>query len=171
MPNMITGLDIGSAYIKGIVATFKKDGTLSVISAFKHPSAGFRRGVLVNQEDALKVIRELIIDLEKLSKKAVDNIFVNLNSEYVRPRLSRGMVAVSRADQEIQQDHRRETDQHREDAPFGQHHRAEEDGVARERRLQRPRRLLGVRPAARTGGDQSEGPRLSRHRSPGRLRP
>lgn len=104
MPNIITGLDIGSAYIKGVVATSKKDGTLSVISAFKHPSAGFRRGVLVSQEDALKVFRELVIDLEKLSKKAADNIFVNLNSEYVKPRFSRGMVAVSRADQEIQQD-------------------------------------------------------------------
>lgn len=101
---MITSLDIGSSSIKGVVAEQKRDGTLSVITAFKHPSAGVRKGVLVDLEDAASVLRDLVVDLQKISKKATKNVYVNLQSEHVRSRLSQGMVAVARADQEIHQD-------------------------------------------------------------------
>src|SRR5512141_1291853 len=101
---MITGLDIGTSSIKGIVAEEKKDGTLSVITAFKHPSAGIRKGVLVDTKEAAAVLRELVLDLQKISKKAVQNVFVNLQSEHTKSSLSQGMVAVARADQEIHED-------------------------------------------------------------------
>ncbi len=104
MSNIITGLDIGSAQIKGVVAAQKKDGTFSIISAFKHPSAGFRKGVLVDPEDAVQVLRDLIIDLQKISKKAVENLFVNVNSEHIKVRNSRGIAAVAKIDREIQQE-------------------------------------------------------------------
>jgi len=46
MSSIITGLDIGSSTIKGVVAEQKKNGTLGVLTAFKQPSIGMRRGVL-----------------------------------------------------------------------------------------------------------------------------
>lgn len=104
MAKIITGLDIGSSQIKGLVVEKKKNDALAVLTAFKHPSAGFRKGVLVDAEEALKVFRDIIVDLEKFSKRAVKNIFVNINGEHIKPRFSRGIVAVSRADQEIQED-------------------------------------------------------------------
>lgn len=104
MSNLITGLDIGSSQIKGIVAEEKKDGTLFVVSAFKQPMSGLRRGMVVDAEDATQILRDLVLDLQKISKKATSNIFVNVNSEHMRTRHSKGIAAVSRADQEIQQD-------------------------------------------------------------------
>ncbi len=104
MANLITGLDIGSSQIKGIVAEEKKDGTMSVVSAFKQPMSGLRRGMVVDLEDVTQVLRDLILDLQKISKKATNNIFVNVNSEHARTRHSKGIAAVARADQEIQQD-------------------------------------------------------------------
>src|SRR3989344_4545980 len=104
MSKFITGLDIGSSQIKCVVAEEKKDGSLSILTALKQPSMGLRKGTLVNVEDATTVLRELIIDLQKISKKAVSNIFVNVNGENIRPRSSRGVVVVSRPDQEIQED-------------------------------------------------------------------
>ncbi|MDI6820710.1 MAG: cell division protein FtsA [Patescibacteria group bacterium] len=104
MSNIITGLDIGSSQIRGVVVEQKKDGALSLITAFKNPSTGFRRGVLVDIEEATSVLRDVALDLHKISKRATKNIFVNVNSEYVKARSSRGIVAVSRADQEIHQD-------------------------------------------------------------------
>lgn len=104
MASIITSLDIGSSQIKGIVATPKKDGTLSVITAFKQPSQGFKRGVLVDVEDASASFAALAADLERISKSATNNVFVNVNSEHIWSRMSRGIVAVARADQEIQQD-------------------------------------------------------------------
>lgn len=104
MPNIITGLDIGSSEIRGIIAEKKKDGMLSILSVVKQPSQGFHKGVLVDQEDATQVLRELALDFQKISKRVTQNVFVNVQSEHVRVRNSRGIAAVARADREIQQD-------------------------------------------------------------------
>lgn len=104
MSNFITVLDIGSSYVKGVVAEIQKDGTLAVVSVFREPSAGFRKGVLVDFEAAFHFMRPLILDLQKISKKAIHNIFVNFNGEHIKVRSSRAVVPVARADQEIQQD-------------------------------------------------------------------
>lgn len=102
MSQIITGLDIGTSQVKGIVAETKKDGTLSVISVFKQPMTGFRKGVLVDVEDSTQVLHDIFADLKKISKKAVQNVFVNANSEQVKSQISRGVVAVARGDKEIQ---------------------------------------------------------------------
>lgn len=104
MVNFITVLDIGSAFVKGAVVEIRKDGGFAVISAFRESSAGFRKGVLVDFEAAFHFLRPLVLDLQKISKKAVQNIFVNFNGEYIKVRVSRAVVPVARADQEIQQD-------------------------------------------------------------------
>lgn len=104
MAEIITGLDIGSSSIKGVVVTRKKDGAYSVLSVFQHPSAGFRKGILVDIEEALKTLRSVVMDLEKVSRRAAQHIFVNINGQHIHSRRSRGIVAVSRADQEIQED-------------------------------------------------------------------
>ncbi|MFA5870316.1 MAG: cell division protein FtsA [Candidatus Paceibacterota bacterium] len=104
MATIITSLDIGSSQVKGVVATPKKDGTLSVVTAFKQPSQGFKRGVLTDVEDASQCLRSITQDLERISKSATKNVFLNFSSEQVWSRMSRGIVAVARADQEIQQD-------------------------------------------------------------------
>jgi len=104
MPNIITGLDIGSAQIKGVVAAQNKDGILSVLSVFKSPSSGFRKGILVDQEEAVKVLRGIVLDLQRISRESARNIFVNVNSEHIKTRFSRGVAAVARADREIQED-------------------------------------------------------------------
>lgn len=104
MSHIITGIDIGSSQIKGVVIERSKDGKLSVLSVVKHPSVGFQKGALVDVEEATQVLRDLVVDLQKISKKVTQNIFVNLNSEHVRVRNSRGIAAVARADREIQQE-------------------------------------------------------------------
>lgn len=101
---IITGIDIGSSRIKGLVAEEKRDGAVTVLTAFSQPSTGFRRGVLVDVEEATSVLRDLAVDLSKISRKALQHVYVNINSEHVRARMSRGIVAVARADQEIQQE-------------------------------------------------------------------
>lgn len=102
MSQIITGLDIGTSQVKGVVAEIKKDGKISVLSVFKQPMLGFRKGVLVDVEDATQVLYGLFSDLKKISKKAVQNVFVNVNSEQVKARTSRGVAAVARGDREIQ---------------------------------------------------------------------
>jgi len=102
MSNIITALDIGTSQVKGIVAEKNKDGLVSVISAFKQPMSGFRRGVLVDVEDATQILHGITNDLKRISKKAIQNVFVSVQSEQVKARTSRGVAAVARGDREIQ---------------------------------------------------------------------
>ncbi len=104
MPYTITGLDIGSSQIKAVVVEKKKNGQPSVLAVVKQPSAGFHKGVLQDSEDATQVLRDLALDLQNISRKVTQNVFVNINSEHIRVRNSRGIAAVARADREIQQD-------------------------------------------------------------------
>jgi cell division protein FtsA len=104
MASFVTGFDIGSSSVKGVVCMHKKDGTLAVLSAFSQPSAGIRKGVMVDVEEATCVLRDTVLDVEKTSRRAMHNTFVNVSSEHSRARISRGIAAVARADQVIQQD-------------------------------------------------------------------
>ncbi|MEK7147054.1 MAG: cell division protein FtsA [Patescibacteria group bacterium] len=100
---MYTALDLGSSSIKAVVAD-EKNGKLSILGIIKQPSAGFRKGVLVEPEEAVNVLRKVFADLRLISKKAVQNIFVNVNGANVKIQPSRGVAAVSKADSEIRQD-------------------------------------------------------------------
>lgn len=105
MGKIITGLDIGTTQIKCVIIEEKKEGTPpSLISAFKHPSSGFKKGLMHDPEEAIQSLRNLILDLSQISKKSAQNIFANINSEHIKSLHSRGVAVVARADQEIQQD-------------------------------------------------------------------
>lgn len=104
MSNIITGLDIGSSQIKCVVVERMRDGTLSVVSAFRFPSCGLRRGVVTDTEEAVGSMNKLGQELRAISEEAVKRVYVNLDSEYVKVRLSRGIAAVGQPDKEIKQD-------------------------------------------------------------------
>ncbi len=104
MSHLITNLDIGSSHIKGAVVAQKDDGKLSVVHTWSTPSTGVRKGVMVDVEEMTAVLRDLALHVQHISKKALHNVFINMNSEHIKARASRGIVAVARADQEIQQD-------------------------------------------------------------------
>ena len=59
---------------------------------------------LVEFIDANQTIRELMRELRQFSKQAVKNVFINLNSEHVKVRISRGISAVSQPEKEIKQE-------------------------------------------------------------------
>lgn len=104
MSHIITGLDLGSSQVKCVVAEKKKDGTLNLISAFKHQSAGFRKGILSDAEDAGRILEEIVRELKQISKEAARNVYLNINSEHIKVRISRGIAAVSQPDKEIRQE-------------------------------------------------------------------
>ncbi|HXF44460.1 MAG TPA: cell division protein FtsA [Candidatus Paceibacterota bacterium] len=103
MANFVTGLDIGSSQMKCVVAEEGRDA-IEIVAALRHPSAGLRKGIIVDVEDATNMLRELVLDLQKISKRAVHDVYVNVSGEHIKSRVSRGTTVVSRPDQEIQQD-------------------------------------------------------------------
>ncbi|OGY64184.1 MAG: cell division protein FtsA [Candidatus Harrisonbacteria bacterium RIFCSPHIGHO2_02_FULL_42_16] len=101
--NFITGLDIGSQSLKAAVAEVKSDGRTVLVNLFKTPSGGMRKGSVDDLAEMTRSLNIMFGEIKKVSKNALKNLFINANGD-VHVQSSRGIVAVSRADNEVYQD-------------------------------------------------------------------
>lgn len=100
----LVGLDIGSAGIKAAIAELKRGAEPSLISVFKMPSGGIRRGTVDNVVDATHALSSVLTEVKKVSRGAIKNILLGFATPDIKVQYSKGVVAVSRADDEIYQD-------------------------------------------------------------------
>jgi len=100
--NLIAGLDIGTGYIKLLVVKQKEDGSgFEVISQLKEPSFGVRKGVVVDPEKVSRIIQILLSKAREETGKRIGSVFTNIGGSHLFCASSKGMVAVSRADQRV----------------------------------------------------------------------
>ncbi len=106
MPNMsskiITGIDIGTGFVKAISAVKNPETSEFEILARSHrPVSGVRKGVVSNVEEVSETISECIKEIELQTNQKVEGVYVNINGSHIASSSSRGLVSVSRADQKI----------------------------------------------------------------------
>ncbi len=103
--HIITGIDIGSAFIKALtVAKRPNQPDFEILSKIKEPVIGVRKGVVVDIEGLSKKIYSVLQKIQELTGQKIDNVFVNIGGSHLFAISSRGSVAVSRADQKISQE-------------------------------------------------------------------
>ena len=99
---IITGLDIGSCFIRVVVAKMRADKTKpQIIGIGQAPSFGLRRGVVVDIEEATKNISQAVQEAERSSGVSIERAMVSISGNHITPRISKGVIAVSRADSEV----------------------------------------------------------------------
>ena len=105
MPNIITGLDIGTGSVKGLVV-IKRQGApgFDVVSQAEKSSLGIRKGTIMDPEEVSKNIRWVMNNLQQNCEDKIENVCVNLNGGHIFCAPSRGSVVISRADQKISQE-------------------------------------------------------------------
>lgn len=101
--DFITGLDIGTSSIKVAVAE-RRSGKPVLVYVNKEPAGGMRKGAIVDVAEASHSVIRALAGVKKISKSALKNIYLNIGTPQVKMQMSRGIVAVSRADAEIYQD-------------------------------------------------------------------
>lgn len=101
MQNYIVGLDIGTSSIKCVVGEVGRDGKLSPVQVLKMPSGGLRKGMVDDISEATYSVNNILSEARKISKTALKNIYLSVGSADIKIQSSRGSVAVSRADNEI----------------------------------------------------------------------
>ena len=104
MNRYITGLDIGSATIKVAVAEIGSGEKPKVVFLSKNPSNGIRKGSIISIDDIEKCVGLALEKANGAAKGALKNIFLNVGGVKNRTQVSKGMVVVSRADNEIFKD-------------------------------------------------------------------
>lgn len=100
----IVGLDIGSLSIKAVLAELKGDGSLVLHYATKAPVEGMRKGVVDDLGAVTRSVNAVLADMRQIHKNAAKHIYLGIGTPNVRVQVSRGIVAVSRADFEIYED-------------------------------------------------------------------
>lgn len=99
---IITGIDIGNHAVKTIIAGITP-GFLrpQVLGAGSAPSTGLRRGMVFDMEEAVNNVAESLKQAENMAGEKVRRAYVSINGLHIRTQPSRGVVVVSRADNEI----------------------------------------------------------------------
>lgn len=99
----ILGLDIGTSSVKA--ALVEREGRrITLRRTFKEVSAGLRKGAVCDLSEAVPAVSRILEDVRKISKSATKNVYVNIGTPQVKIQSSKGIVAVSRVDNEIYQD-------------------------------------------------------------------
>jgi cell division protein FtsA len=100
--SIIVGLDIGTAYIRAIVAEQPKGGAKPiVIGVGAINSTGLRKGIIVDLEGVIGDIAGCIEQAERASGVEISKVMSSINGEHISVQKSKSVIAVSRVDGEI----------------------------------------------------------------------
>ena len=95
------GLDIGTTKISCIIADQNDAGELRIVGVGNAPSEGLRRGAVVDLEKTVASITRAVEEAERMSGVQAKGVHAGIAGDHIRSLNSRGVVAVSRKDNEI----------------------------------------------------------------------
>src|SRR5580765_1032616 len=95
------GLDIGTTKISCIVADLNGGDELRIVGVGNAPSEGLRRGVVVDLEKTVASIARAAEEAERMAGVPVKGVIAGIAGDHIRSINSRGVIAVSRKDNEI----------------------------------------------------------------------
>ncbi len=107
--NMITALDIGSSFVRVLIAKTAKDNSLEVLGSSEVPSSGIEKGIVKDIEAVSECVKKALQEAEKASGLKAVNIFTNITGEHIRSNVGDGRISIPsespKEPGEISQDH------------------------------------------------------------------
>lgn len=102
--HIVSGIDVGNSHVKVVVAKVSRESEKpEIIGAGSAPSNGIRRGTVVDMEEAIESIRAAVQQAQAMAQMPIRRAYLSINGLHVQTQTSRGVIAVSRADNEISQ--------------------------------------------------------------------
>lgn len=102
MRNIITGLDIGTAAIRVVVADLGRGGdTPQILAMVKKTARGLRSGYVTNPDEAAECVAEALREAERVTNLRIRRALIGLSGISLSSRLVEGAAAVTRGDSEI----------------------------------------------------------------------
>jgi cell division protein FtsA len=98
---VLVGIDVGTSKVCALIGEVARDGRLTVIGHGTIPSAGLKKGVIVNIEQTVRSIADAVERAERLSGWKIDRAFVNVGGQHVESLSSKGQVAVTAHHREV----------------------------------------------------------------------
>lgn len=101
--DIIVGLDLGTTKVCVIVAAEEEGGNLNILGIGRSPSDGLTRGVVTNIDKTVKSIQRAVEEAQAQSGIKIKRVNVGIAGEHIQSFQSRGVIAISNADNEIMQ--------------------------------------------------------------------
>ncbi|MFH0777941.1 MAG: cell division protein FtsA [Candidatus Eisenbacteria bacterium] len=98
---VLAGLDIGTTKICAIVAEADEANQINIVGVGTVPSEGLRRGVVINLEKTVASISRAVEKAERMAGIEIKSVYAGIAGDHIRSINSRGVIAVSRKDNEI----------------------------------------------------------------------
>jgi cell division protein FtsA len=95
------GLDIGTTKVCAVVGEGDDGDDVQIAGVGLVPSSGIRKGVVVDIEATTQAIGEAVDRAERMAGMKVDSLYASVSGEHIGSTNSRGVVAISRGDHEI----------------------------------------------------------------------
>ena len=103
--NLITGIDIGTGFIKILtVEKRKKIAEPELFKLYQINSSGLRKGTVINVDQVSENLSSALEELYNSSHLRINSAIVNISGSHIFCTASRGVIAVSRADQKVSQE-------------------------------------------------------------------
>jgi cell division protein FtsA len=103
-PYIISGIDIGNFQVKVVMARINGDNLKpEIIGAGSSFSNGLRRGMVVDMEETIQNVHSAVQRAEAMAGTSIKRAYLAVNGMHINTQTSRGVIAVSRADNEISQ--------------------------------------------------------------------
>ena len=103
-PYIISGIDIGNSHVKVVIAKINSDSlTPEILGAGSVVSNGLRKGMVVDMEETIDNVHSAVQRAEAMAGLSIKRAYLAVNGLHIKTQISRGVIAVSRADNEISQ--------------------------------------------------------------------
>jgi cell division protein FtsA len=98
---LIAGLDIGTTKICCVVAEVGDNDELILSGVGISPSAGLKRGVVVDIEATVRAVEDAVAKAARQSGREIESVYVGVTGEHISSLNSKGVTAITHADREI----------------------------------------------------------------------
>jgi len=93
-PELVVGLDIGTAKVAAVVADPLPGGQVAVVGIGTAPCDGLRKGVVVNVEATVQAIASAVKEAEVSAGCEIHNVVASVGGAHLKGFNSHGVVAV-----------------------------------------------------------------------------
>ena len=90
----VVALEIGTAKTVALVGEMREDGSLMITGKGEHPSAGVRKGEIIDPESAIACARKALADAEVGSDVVINEVVLAVSGGHIRGSFYSGVIPV-----------------------------------------------------------------------------
>ncbi len=98
---VLVGVDIGSSKVATVIGQIQEE-SINILGVSESAARGIRKGQIVDIEEAASSINASLDAAERMAGYSVDRVFVSLSGIHINSQNSKGIVAISQPQGEIQ---------------------------------------------------------------------